>query len=168
MRRAVARWLAIASAAVSLTIGVLVHRADAHPLHTTLSELSVSADGSVQFVLRAFFDDLSGAVVPRTARASTMSVPPDSAIGRYLSETLVLTDGSGRRSTLTVAATRRTGDLVWVTLRAAGKIGPGPRLTNRVLFERWADQVNIVQATVGVRRQTLLFTRRDGTASRAI
>ena len=167
VRRATVRWLAVAGVAASLTTGVMVRRADAHPLHTTLSELTVAPDGSVQIVLRAFLDDLSGAVTPGATRRGAGSVPPDSAIGRYLSQTLVLTDASGRRSPLAVAATRCTGDLVWVTLRAPGSIGPA-RLTNRVLFERWEDQVNIVQTTVGARHQTLLFTRRDGSATRPI
>jgi hypothetical protein len=64
---------------------------------------------------------------------------------------------------------RRTDDLVWITLRAPTlRSVAGARLTNRVLFERWDDQVNIVQTAIGARRQTLLFTNRDGGTAKAI
>jgi hypothetical protein len=169
VRRAWSRSLAIGGVAGYLAIGVTAHGAYAHPLHTTLSELTIAADGSVQIVLRAFVDDFSAAVTRAPSRPGPVPTPPDSAIARYLGETLVVTDASGRRVALAVAGTRRTGDLVWVTIRAsAARMGVAPRLTNRVLFERWDDQVNIVQATVGSRRRTLLFTRGDANVAKAI
>ena len=42
------------------------------------------------------------------------------------------------------------------------------RLTNRVLFERYDDQVNVVQTSVAGQRRTLLFTKRDGAAAKSI
>jgi len=97
------------------------------------------------------------------------ALPPDSAVARYLGETVLLTDGAGRRAPLVVAGLRRTDDLVWVTLRAP-MVGSmiGAHLTMRVLFDRWDDQVNIVQCTIGTRRQTLLFTRREGSTAKPI
>ena len=73
-----------------------------------------------------------------------------------------MTEAHGRRATLRVASVQREGDVVWVTLQAPGiRSLAGLRLTNAVLFERYDDQVNIVQTQDGTRRQTLLFTRRD-------
>jgi len=81
----------------------------------------------------------------------------------------VLTDGSGRPVALVLTNMRRTDDLLWITLRApALRTVAGAHLTNRVLFDRWDDQVNIVQTTIGGRRETLLFTKRDGTTPKAI
>jgi hypothetical protein len=149
--------------------GSVAARAYSHPLHTTLSELSVASDGRVEIVLRAFVDDFSAAVVGRAGpMPAPVATPPDSAIARYLARTMAVTDASGRRVALDVAGVRRGGDLVWVTLRSPVKVPAGVRLTNRVLFERYEDQVNIVQASVGGRRQTLLFTKRDGSAAKPI
>ena len=135
-----------------------------HPLHTTLTEITTSADGSVQIVLRAFIDDFSAAVTRRPSpQGMPIPTPADSAAARYLGETVVLTDAGGQRVPLQVAGVRRTDDLVWITLRAPTlRSVAGARLTNRVLFERWDDQVNIVQTAIGAHRQTLLFTKRDG------
>ena len=156
-------------AAGLIGVATTLRSADAHPLHTTWSELTVAADGTVRIVLRAFADDLSAAVMRASARTGVVPTPPDSAIARYLGEAMLLTDASGRTASLVVTETRRTGDLVWVTLHAPRvRVADGPRLTNRVLFERWDDQVNIVQTTVGSRRRTLLFTRRDIGVSKPI
>jgi hypothetical protein len=155
---------------VSVAIGVTASRAYSHPLHTTLSELTVAPDGTVQIVLRAFVDDFSAAVVGHTGpMPAPVVTPPDSATARYLSASVALTDVSGRRVALTLAGVRRSGDLVWLTLRfPASRTATGARLTNRVLFERYDDQVNIVQTFVAGKRRTLLFTKRDGVAPKAL
>ena len=161
---------AVLALALVGAIGTIVKRADAHPLHTTLAEVTASPRGSVQIVLRVFVDDFAAAVSRRAAppRAPIIT-PTDSAAARYLGETLVLTDGGGRRVALAVVGMRRTDDLLWITLEAPTlRTNTGARLANRVLFERWDDQVNIVQTSLGGRRQTLLFTKRDGGAAKPL
>ena len=151
-------------------LGATARRAYSHPLHTTLSELSIATDGSVQIVLRAFVDDFSAAATGRAGpQPPPVATPPDSVTARYVARTLALSDASGRRVPLRLAGVRRSGDLVWVTLRtppAPGRVSV--RLTNSVLFERYDDQVNIVQTSVAGRRQTLLFTKRDGAVAKPI
>ena len=151
-------------------IAASAHAAFSHPLHTTLTEVTTLADGSVQIVLRAFIDDFSAAVTRRaTPPGMPIPTPADSAAARYLGETVVLTDAAGRPVRLQITGMRRTDDLLWITLRAPTlRSVAGARLTNRVLFERWDDQVNIVQTAIGARRQTLLFTKRDGGSAKAI
>jgi hypothetical protein len=166
----VVRRLVVSCAIALAGLGAAFERAYSHPLHTTLTELTIAPDGSVQVVLRAFVDDFSAAVTRRPGASGAMvGTPADSATARYLGETVVLTDGAGRKVALVVTSVRRTGDLLWVTMRAPSlRSTTGARLTNRVLFDRWDDQVNIVQTAVGGRRQTLLFTKRDGNAAKAI
>jgi hypothetical protein len=155
---------------VAAAIGATATRASSHPLHTTLSELTVASDGRVEIVLRAFVDDFSAAVAGHPgALPPPVATPPDSATARYLGTAVALTDASGRRLALGLAGVRRNGDLVWLTLRApALRTITGARLTNRVLFERYDDQVNIVQTSIAGKRRTLLFTRRDGTTPKEL
>jgi len=161
---------AIVAAGFIAALGVSARRAYSHPLHTTLSELSIAADGSVQIVLRAFVDDLSAAALGRAGpQPAPVATPPDSATARYLGGTLAVIDAAGRHVALSLAGVRRTGDLLWVTLRTPAALGRGDvRLTNRVLFERYDDQVNVVQTSVAGRRRTLLFTKRDGATAKSI
>jgi hypothetical protein len=159
-----------AAMAALLALAILAPRAYSHPLHTTLTEVSIAPDGGVQIVLRAFVDDFSAAIAGRKeTSAPPVTTPTDSATARYLAQVVTLTDAAGRRAPLVVSGIRRTGDLVWVTLRAPGvRSVSGARLTNRVLFERYDDQVNIVQTSIAGRRQTLLFTKSEGAVAKAI
>jgi len=163
------RWTAALSI-VAAAFGAIATRAYSHPLHTTLSEISIASDGQLQIVLRAFVDDFSAAV---TGHAGSMpapvGTPSDSATARYLARAVSLRDASGRGVAFTFAGVRRRGDVVWVTLRATVTSGGvGACLTNRVLFERYDDQVNIVQTSIAGRRRTLLFTNRDGATAKAL
>ena len=141
-----------------------------HPLHTTLTEVSVDAAGAVDIRVRAFVDDFSVAIGGwRDTASAPHTAPKDSAVQRYLSSRLMLTVPGGRAAPLRVTSVRQEGDVVWVTLRAVGvRSLAGARLTNTVLFERYDDQVNIVQTDDGARRRTVLFTTRDGRASKAL
>jgi hypothetical protein len=168
---AVVKGRVVVAAVVALASLVTAPRsAQGHPLHTTLTELSVGTNGDVEIRLRAFVDDFSAAVSgsSETPRPP-FRTPTDSATARYLASRLLLHDTAGRNASLTLTTVRREGDVVWVTLRASGvRTLVGTRLTNTVLFERFADQVNIVQASVAGRRRTLLFTPRDGRAPKMV
>ena len=165
------RWrLAVFAVATVAAVGGSAATAYSHPLHTTLTEVSVAPDGQLQIVMRAFVDDFSAVVAGHSGPMSPpIATPTDSAIARYLGGAVSVSDCAGRRVALVVVGVRRSGDLLWTTLRAPVPGGAaGVRLTNRVLFERYDDQVNIVQTSVAGRRQTLLFTKRDGAVAKAI
>ena len=135
------------------TVAVLIALA-AHPLHTTLTELTYGdAERVVHLSVRAFGDDL---------RAALGGDVTDSAASGYLRAKVTLADRAGRTLQLVWCGLRRTGDVVWLCLRAAAADGArGLQLHVGLLFERFADQINIVQATHDGRRGTLLFTRGD-------
>ena len=165
------RIVAVCALTIALGIGPFARQALSHPLHTTLTEVTVAADGTVTLVIRAFVDDFAAAIAGRPVAApAATATPTDSASARYLAANLVIVDEAGRRIPLAVSGTRRASDVIWVTLRSSSssrRVG-AMRLTNRVLFERFDDQVNIVQSTIGGRRQTLLFTKKEGVAPKAL
>ena len=136
--------------ALAVLVGVLA----AHPLHTTLTELSYrAADRSVEVSVRVFADDFRAAV----AREVT-----DSSAFAYLTSALTLSDRSGHTLRFVWCGLRQTGDLLWLCLRARAPEGlRGVRVHARLLFERYPDQINIVQASYGGRRASLLFSRGD-------
>jgi hypothetical protein len=152
---------------VVLALGVLLVPAAragyAHPLHTTLTQLSYDASTRVLDVsVRVFTDDFSAAVMPR-ARTAGVVVPPDSAMLRYLSGRFTLLRVGGGPIPLRWCGARRDGEVLFLCLRAVAQPSPlGARMRNALLSEVFADQVNIVQASYGGARRTLLFTPRDG------
>src|SRR2546425_211434 len=124
-----------------------------HPLHATLPQLSYDAgDRMALITIRAFADDFQAA-----AHGAS-----DSAAFAYAAMGFTLTDRDGRGLALAWCGVRRTGDLLWLCLRAPAPGGlAGLRVHARLLFDRYADQINIVQARCGARRVSLLFSRGD-------
>jgi uncharacterized protein DUF6702 len=136
-----------------------------HPLHTTLTEIAIdSTDGAMRLTIRAFADDFS-AVVARHAgkpRPADYNVS-DADIASYVAAAVSVEDASGGRAPLTWGGLRRTGDLMWVTVRVPSvRSLRGVKVATTLLFEVFNDQVNIVQANAEGRRHSVLFTAGDG------
>jgi len=126
-----------------------------HPLHTTLTQVSYSdRDRTLELTVRAFADDFRAAL-----KGGDVT---DSAAAAYLRSTVTLFDRSGRALATTWCGLRRVGDAFLLCFRASAPEGPkGLRVRVAILFERYSDQINIVQPTVGGRRTTLLFLSGD-------
>ena len=126
-----------------------------HPLHTTLTQLAYrDADRTVEATVRVFADDFRAALGGGDVT--------DSAAAAYLRSTFTLADPAGRPLAIAWCGLRRTGDLLWLCLRAPSFQGvSGLRVRVTLLFERYADQINIVQANYAGGRAALLFTRGD-------
>lgn len=141
-------------------VGVLATQLEAHAIHTTHMTVSVNADG-LTLVVRAFADDLSLSV----ARHLSRTPPRDSSITadgvlRYATDRLSITDQRGAPLALISCGIERNGDAYRVCLRVATAHAPySLRVHNQMLSELHADQVNLVQCTIGDSRRTTLFSR---------
>ena len=160
--RTVARRAIGTAAGVILLVATAGPLRAAHPLHTSLAELVYSpSTRMVRVSLRLFADDFSSAVTRGTAAApgARVVVPPDTAAFRYVTRRFTLFDRAGRVVPLRWCGMRRVGEQLFVCLRGAISTPPaGGRIRNTLLSEIFTDQVNIVQASYGGRRRTLLFT----------
>ena len=140
-----------------------VRSADAHPLHTTLAQVTVDPrSNSVVVSIRVFAGDFAAAV----ARSRGRSAPVDDRVSdaesfAYLSATFRVTDGAGKPVAAVWCGSRREGDVVWLCLKADGASGD-LSVADQMLCELFADQVNIVQAVAGGRKASVLFTKGDG------
>lgn len=132
-----------------------------HPLHTSLTELRYDpASRTVQVQLRVFATDLQAVTVPRGAPPAAQV--SDAAALAYVNGRFALSAGPTRLP-LRWCGMRRGGDLFWICLRAPAPSGLGGlQVQNRLLYELFEDQVNIVQVVEGGRRQSMIFTRGDG------
>ena len=139
----------------------------AHPLHSTITELTEVRAGVVRATIRVFADDF-GTAVTRSLRGRTAPAGAawDAAALAYISATFNVSDRSGRPLALRSCGIRRQADLYWVCVEASSATGLSSlAIANRVLCEVWADQVNVVQATIAGSRRSLLFTKGDGRKS---
>jgi hypothetical protein len=129
-----------------------------HPTHTSAAELSQGPGGAVSVVIRLFADDIG-----ETLGAPPGQQPTGEALRSYLADRFVILDRWGTRVALAWDDGVLSGDVLRLRsrTRVAGEL-TGAKVTNRVLTERFADQVNIVRATYARRSATLIFTRGDG------
>jgi hypothetical protein len=143
------------AACTALLLALAARGAWAHPLHSSVAEITYDARARTLGVsIRLFADDLQAAV------RGTMG---DAAVYRYVAARFTLRDAGGRAVALRMCGSRRARDVVVVCLRAAGTDSPaGARVRSVLLTELYADQVNLVKATYGGRRVMLLFSRGDG------
>jgi hypothetical protein len=155
----VARLLLLAAGAAA-ALAIVAPPAGAHPLHTSFAEVAWDpATRSVTVSLRVFADDFGADVARRTgAPAGTGGVPADDAVFRYVAARFAVVTARGETLPFRWCGARRAGVQLFVCLRPPA----GARVRSAILSETFADQVNIVQASLGGRRQTLLFTRGDG------
>jgi hypothetical protein len=156
---------AVVRAAVLLAIWAPV--AQAHAIHTTVTQVTVDARG-VTVMIRAFADDLSAMV----ARAAGRPAPADYAITegdalRYVRTRFSMATSSRAPMTLESCGIRRADDMYWLCFRVPSVRGlSGLSVHNQMLTDLHADQINIVQLDDRGRKQTMLF--RKGSAPNAV
>ncbi len=163
----VAKVIAAAAVAVALVLSPAVlpnERADAHPLHTSLAELSYDPKtGAVALSLRVFVDDFTKASLAfqkkqSVARPSAI-VAGQSPLVAYALASFDLRDAHARRVGFVSCGGKRVGDLMWLCFR--GQIpggGNGLRVLSQIMFDTYRDQINIVQASYSGRKVNMLFT----------
>jgi hypothetical protein len=136
--------------------------AEAHPLHTSLAELSVdSHSGTVSLSLRVFVDDFTAASNEWAHRSKGPG--GNAALVGYALATFLLNDASGHRVAMTSCGGKRVGDLMWLCFRGRMQYPlKGATASSNILFEKYRDQINIVQASYDDHKANLLFTSGDG------
>lgn len=130
----------------------------AHPLHTTLTTIDWRPDSrTLQIAARVFTQDLRGAL-------SGVAGAWDSAVCRYARSAIVVRAASGRALEATRCTVQDTADVTWIRLEAPAATVASAMVSNALLFESFADQVNVVQATIATRgrSRTMVFTKGDG------
>lgn len=128
-----------------------------HPLHTSLAQVNFDTRAStVDVSLRVFVDDYTNAA-QAWAKTNRAGLP---LVG-YATASFTLR-GPGGPVVFQSCGDKRVGDLMWLCLRGRFTGKPsGSMVISRILFERFDDQVNIVQTSYDGRKANLLFTSDD-------
>jgi hypothetical protein len=148
-----------------LACGASPSRVEAHPLHSTITEVVTDLTrGTARATIRVFADDLRAGVVRSAGGRSVPAKGPawEAAVLAYVASAFGLQDARGRPLPLRSCGLRRTADLVWLCVEThVASDGVPLRVRNAMLCELYEDQVNVVQGDVGGSRRTLLFVRGD-------
>lgn len=119
-----------------------------HPIHSTTLILR-EGGGRVTGELRAFVDDFPPG-------------PDGRAIERYLPGRLRIVAGTGVPLAWRYQSHRVEAGVLVVDLLLETSTVRGAILTDRLLEEKFADQVNVVAVERGGRRNTVVFLARQG------
>lgn len=159
------RRLAVAAVVAGLALLGDAHRVDAHPMHSTITEITFDpARGTVRATMRVFADDLRAALAAASRGRKVPLEGPDwdAAVAAYATHAFSLQDARGRPLALRSCAVRRTADLLWFCFETdVGRDTGGLQVRNAMLCDLYADQVNVVQGVVDGARRSLLFVRGD-------
>lgn len=131
----------------------------AHPLHTTMAEVTVDrAHSTVRVVVRVFADDFGTAVNGSKAAGAF-----EARAAAYVANAISLADDRRERVTVRDCGTRKQGDLLWLCSEATVTAEQLRHLTLRdqMLCELFSDQVNVVRISDGATTRSVLFTRGD-------
>ena len=160
------RAIGISAWCVAISLGA--SRGAAHPLHTTLVQVTYDAkSGVLEGSIRVFAGDLAAAVAKHAGKAApTDDRVTDADAFAYVSSTFKVTDASGRVVPLVWCGSRRANDLLWLCVRATNAPAPTAlKLSDQMLSELFDDQINIVQSVAGDKHASMLFTKGDGAKS---
>lgn len=128
-----------------------------HPLHTSFAQLTFDdRSKTVEVSLKVFVDDFSSAAETWAHGKALKS----NANSGYAAASFTLRESNGKSIVFQSCGEKRVGDLMWICLR--GKVATRPSsVISRIMFERFDDQVNIVQTNYSGRKANLLFTSDD-------
>jgi hypothetical protein len=166
VRRLVPLALALAVSLASLLVGA--RAANAHPLHTTLVQLTYDERTHVlEGSIRVFAGDFAVAIAKHAgAKAPDDDRVADAEAFQYVTNTLRFLDANGGAMPLSWCGSRRSGDVLWLCVRASSVAPPNTlKLSDQMLCELFDDQINIVQTVAGAKRASMLFTKGDGAKS---
>ena len=154
------RWRLVAVAVCALVAGTS-RQAAAHPLHTTLTRVTLEPSRrSVQFMVRAFADDYLTAVSRGQRSVTRPAIDGPEALAYARSAFTATFDG--KPLLLRSCGTRPAGEVVWVCLEAdAPKDASRLAVRSQFLCELFSDQINIVQSAITSTPRSILFTRGD-------
>ena len=161
--------VSVGAAMIMLFLGS-VRVAWSHPLHTTLTDISIDASGTMQLTIRAFADDFATVVARHAGRSRPADYRlPDADIAAYVLSAMQVRDAGGHPAAMIWGGQRRAGDVIWVTMRVPSvRDLRGVQVASSLLDELFEDQVNIVQTQLAGRRHSVLFTASDGHRARSI
>ena len=140
--------------------------ASAHKFYASLAQVEKTAEGRVEVGIRLFPDDVEQALSAAAGRKIVVDNTQAfrDALMKYLDATFVLESGD-ERARLRYVGVDPMVNLMWVFVEADWpRPLRGSRLTNRLLLEVSADQVNTVNLTEGDARESITFTAARATA----
>ena len=151
---------------LSVLVMAYVPGASAHRYHTSVTRLEYNAeDRLAEITVQTFADDIEAAVSKRNGAAGKVrldaSKKTNALVLDYLRTAFELKSGDAELELQWIGMELK-GYTVWIYLQATAPEGLAKTsLRNKLLFDLFADQVNIVNVINNGKRSSLVFKRGD-------
>lgn len=148
---------------VALLLGVSASMVNAHPLHTSFTEIGRDArTGTVTLSVRLFSDDFKTAMDSVTALPSSRGVAREAVVRGYFERSIRLVMPDGKEVALAWCGIKTVDGLTWLCASSVNPVPPGTlRIRNALMFDRFADQISIVRWTSATGKRTIVLTTRS-------
>ncbi len=159
--------LALSFAALFLMATVLPPGVSAHRYHTSVTRLEYNADEQiVEITVQTFSDDIEAALEKRSKTSGNVHLDRSKASNAlvldYLRSVIEIKTGDAPMELQWIGLELK-GYTAWIYLQAKAPSGLAQAsVRNRLLFELFADQVNIINLINNGKRTSLVFNRDDG------
>ena len=150
---------------LSLLIVALPPATSAHRYHTSVTRLEYNAEEQLaEITVQTFADDIEAAVSKRNGTSNVRldgTKKTNALVLDYLRSVFALKSGDAEVELQWIGMELK-GYTVWIYLQAKAPAGLAKTsLRNRLLFDLFADQVNIVNVLDHGKRASLVFKRGD-------
>lgn len=148
-----------------LCICSFAYTASAHKFYVSITQIEYNKqEKNAEIIIRIFADDLENALGKRTGRSVKIGQTEDfdkKALA-YLRDSFELRNRSGQVVKFNWVGKEVQTDMIWIYIEAKMPEGlGGAQLRNRILFEIFPDQVNIVNTKFNGRQTGLMFQQGD-------
>lgn len=148
-----------------------VSNTNSHKIHVSVAQLEFNQKAqSVEIVIRVYADDLENALsqhAKRQVKLDPANASKDKRVGEaviaYLRDNFELKNKEGHLVKLNWVGLEWQVDMFWLYAEAKMLNGlDGSQLRNRVFFDLYEDQVNIVNTKIQNKQVGLMFEQKDG------
>lgn len=120
----------------------------AHPLHTSFTEIARERTGHVAISIRLFADDFGATLDSLSKLPAARGSAPDAVARAYFERSVALVDRSGAQVPLTWCGMSSTEGLTFLCARSVEPVSEKSlRFRNKLMFDRFSDQLSIVRWT---------------------
>lgn len=132
---------------------------NAHPLHSSFTEITRERSGTLAISIRLFADDF-GATLDSLRLQSTGS-SLESVAQQYFVRRVTVQAPDGKPLQLVWCGMRSDGGLTWLCARSAQPVSAGHlRVRNGLMFDRFPDQISIIRWNGRTGTRTLVLSAR--------
>ena len=132
---------------------------DAHPLHSSFTEISRERGGTITMSIRLFADDFG--VTLDSLGAKGRGTSTETVAREYFARSVFLTTADGKPIQLEWCGMRSQDGLTWLCARTMAPVPPGRlRLRNALMFDRFRDQISVVRWERATGTRTLVLSVR--------